>query len=128
MPSPLGLRRRLGALFGFGAANATAVPDIPKVGITLVGPDGTEQITEAFAGSTLVGAGAKLKRPIATGCSESNCGTCRVEVLDGAENLSEQTAKERATLKENNFPTHFRLACRAELIQGSVKVRAFELI
>ncbi len=128
MPSPLGLRRRLKALFGLDDAPVTAVPDIPKVSVTLVGPDGAEQVTETFAGSTLVGAGAKLKRPIATGCSEANCGTCRVEVLEGAENFSEQTAKERATLKENNFSTSYRLACRAELIKGSVKVRAFELI
>jgi ferredoxin len=127
MPSPFGIRRRLKALFGMEATK-TSVPDVPKVALTVLGPNGTEEHVEAFIGSTIVGAGAKLKRPIATGCSESNCGTCRVEVLEGADGLSEQSAKERATLKDNNFPTEYRLACRAELVKGAVKVRAFELM
>jgi ferredoxin len=127
MPSPFGIRRRLKAMFGM-ESTPTSVPEIPMVALTVLGPNGTEESVQAFIGSTLVGAGSKMKRPIATGCSESNCGTCRVEVLEGADCLSEQTAKERATLKENNFPTEYRLACRAELVKGTVKVRAFELM
>ena len=128
MPSPFGIRRRLKELLGMGGAPAAAEPPPPKVGLVVVGPDGNEQATEAFIGTTVSSASTKLKRPIATGCSESTCGTCRVEVLEGGENLAEQTPRERATLKENNFSTSFRLACRAELVKDSVKVRAFELM
>lgn len=127
MPTPFGIRRRLKALFGIDTKAAVA-EEIPKVQLTLVGPDGAEQSTEAFVGSTIVSAGTRFKRPLATGCSEANCGTCRVEVLEGADNLTEQTARERATLKENNFPTTYRLACRTELVKGAVKVRGFELM
>lgn len=128
MSSPLGLRRRLKSLFGIESAPASAAPETPKVKLTVVRPDGTEEVTEAFAGATLVGAGTRMKRPIATGCSESSCGTCRVEVLEGAENLSEQSAKEVRTLEENKFPPHLRLGCKAELVRGEVKVRAFEIV
>lgn len=127
MPTPFGIRRRLKALFGI-AAPAEARQEIPKVQLTLVGPDGSEQVTEAFVGSTIVSAGTRFKRPLATGCSEASCGTCRVEVLEGAENLTEQTARERMTLKENNYPTTWRLGCKVELVAGAVKVRGFELM
>lgn len=101
---------------------------VPKVTLTVVGPDGAEQVAEADVGTTMIGATSRFKRPIATGCSEASCGTCRVEVLEGGENLTEQSARERATLKENNFPTTMRLACRTELVKGAVKVRAAELM
>jgi ferredoxin len=127
MPTPFGIRRRLKSLFGMESV-PTSVPDIPMVSVTVVGPTGTEETVQAFIGATLVGAGSKMKRPIATGCSETNCGTCRVEVLEGADCLTEQTAKERATLKENNFSTDYRLACCTELVKGAVKVRAFEVM
>ncbi len=128
MPSPFGIRRRLKKLLGMEAGPAEAKEVIPKVQFTVVGPDGAEQTTEADVGTTLIGATSRFKRPIATGCSEGSCGTCRVEVLEGAENITEQSARERATLKENNFPTSMRLACRTELVKGTVKVRAAELM
>ena len=128
MPSPFGIRRRLKKLLGMDAGPAAPKEVIPKVHLTVVGPDGAEQVAEADVGTTVVGATSRFKRPIATGCSEASCGTCRVEVLEGAENLTEQSARERATLKENNFPATMRLACRTELVKGSVKVRAAELM
>ena len=128
MPSPFGIRRRLKTLLGIAPAASATREEIPKVSFTLVGPDGSEQSCQADIGSTVVGAASRFKRPLSTGCSESTCGTCRVEVLEGAENLVEQSARERATLKENNFPTTWRLGCRAELVKDSVKVRGFELM
>jgi len=128
MPSPFGLRRRLKALFGIASAPVAAAPPPPKVSLTVVGPDGVEQSTDASVGATVLSASSRLRRPIASGCSESTCGTCRVEVLEGAGNLGEQTARERATLKENGYSPDWRLSCRAELVKDAAKVRAFELI
>jgi ferredoxin len=128
MSSPFGVRRRLKALFGIESAPAAAAPERAKVQLTLVGPDGSEQTTEAFAGTSLVSASTRLKRPIATGCSESTCATCRVEVLEGAENLAPQSDREVNTLAENKHPTTLRLGCRAEVLGGAVKVKAFELL
>lgn len=127
MSSPFGLRRRLKSMLGI-APTPAPTDDRPKVQLTVVGPDGTEQTTEAFAGSTLVSVSTRLRRPIATGCSESTCATCRVEVLEGAENLVAQSDREVNTLAENKHPTTLRLACRTEVKGGAVKVRAFELL
>lgn len=129
MSSPFGIRRRIKRLLGMPLDGQSApAEEVVKAQLVVVGPTGAEQQASVNAGVTLLQAGGALAKPIASGCSDSSCATCRVEVLEGAENLDEQTAKERATLKENGYPTTLRLACRAELLKGSVKVKAFELI
>lgn len=128
MPSPFGIRRRLKKLLGMQAkAPAAQREEIPKVQLVLVGPDGSEQHASADVGSSIVSATSRMKRPIATGCSDSTCGTCRVEILEGGDNVAEQSARERATLKDGGFPQTYRLGCRTELVKGTVKARAFEL-
>lgn len=128
MPSPFGIRRRLKSLLGIETKATTTVrEEIPKVDLVIVGPDGKEQAVSVDVGSSIVSASSRMKRPIATGCSDSTCGTCRVEIVEGAENCVEQSPRERATLKDNGFPTTLRLACRTELVKGAVKVKAFEL-
>ena len=127
MPSPFGIRRRLKKLFGMEAKVAAAREEIPKVELLIVGPDGNEQSVKVDVGSSIVSASSRMKRPLATGCSDSTCGTCRVEILEGADNVAEQSARERATLKDNGYPQTYRLGCRTELIKGTVKVRGFEL-
>lgn len=128
MPTPFGIRRRIKRLLGMPIEGAQAQEEVVKAQITVVGPNGAEQHGQVNAGVTLLAAAGVLAKPISSGCSDSSCATCRVEVLEGAENLDEQNARERATLKENGYPTNLRLACRAELRQGAVKVKAFELI
>ena len=125
MPTPFGVRRRLKRILGMDAA-ASAAPRAERVAITVVGPKGEEQTGESPKGSTILAASGVLKRPIASGCADSTCGTCRVEVLEGGETLTKADARERATLKEGGFPITMRLACRVE-IDGPMKVRAFEL-
>lgn len=128
MPTPFGIRRRIKRLLGMPIEGAAAAEEVVKVSLTVVAPSGQENSCQATAGQTILTAAGGLAKPISSGCSDSSCGTCRVEVLEGAENLPEQAARERATLKENGFPTTLRLACRTEILQGSVKVKAFELI
>lgn len=128
MATPFGIRRRVKRLFGIpldSAPVADAAP--PPVALTVVGPKG-EASVEGPPESTLLALSGKLRHPIASGCSDSSCGTCRVEVLEGAENLSPSEARERATLKENGHPTTLRLACRAELMSGAARVQAFEVV
>lgn len=133
MSTPFGIRRRLKRLLGIDpgpvtASSSTAAPAPAPVGLTLVGPDGGEQSCTAAPGSTVLATSGKLRRPLASGCADSTCGTCRVEVLEGAEHLSPHDGRERATLRENGLPDAYRLACRTEIVSGSVKVRGFELI
>ena len=128
MATPFGIRRRFRRIFGLPLDSAVeAAPVAALVSLTVVSPKG-EQTTESAAESTLLAISGRAKNPISSGCSDSSCGTCRVEVLDGADNLTGQDAKERGTLKENGYPTTLRLACRAALVGGSAKVRAFEVV
>jgi ferredoxin len=106
----------------------SAEPTVEKGTLTVVGPTGEEQTCQTALGSSLLGASGNLKRPIASGCADSTCATCRVEVLEGADNLSAPHPRERATLKQNGQPTNLRLSCMTTLDRGTVKVKAFELV
>ena len=53
-------------------------------------------------------------------CTEGICGTCVIEVADGAEFLSEFTQEEKDFLGE---PNHERLACQCKIRGGCVKIR-----
>jgi ferredoxin len=130
MPSPLGIRRRLKSLLGLGGNEKSSEgrEETPKVTVTLVAPSGEECTGKADAGATIVFATGRLKRSLATGCSDSTCSTCRVDVLEGAENLSPKDEREEATLKANGRPDTMRLGCRTEIVKGSVKVRAYEVV
>lgn len=128
MATPFGIRRRIKSLFGMESKPKDTGVAREKITLKVVGPTGEEQVGTAYAGSTILAASGNLRRPIASGCAQGDCGTCRVEILEGDENLSEQTARERSTLKSNGHPVTWRLSCRAEVVKGECKVRAFELV
>ena len=50
------------------------------------------------------------------GCSNGVCGTCEVEILDGAKNLNEMTEEEEDLGMEGNK----RLGCQCQLTGGTV--------
>lgn len=53
------------------------------------------------------------------GCLSGSCGSCRIEILEGEENLSEPSFIEQDTLKslasEYNDEKKLRLSCRAKI-------------
>lgn len=53
-------------------------------------------------------------------CTEGVCGTCVIEVVEGAENLSEQTQEEKDFLGEQDRE---RLACQCKILGGCVKIK-----
>ena len=59
------------------------------------------------------------------GCTVGSCGTCRLELLEGAENVSPPSEDERETLEMCTDLETARLGCQL-LIQGDVKIRQLE--
>lgn len=53
------------------------------------------------------------------GCKDGICGTCRIKVTEGNENLSEKNEQEKDMFPEN--PTE-RLACQCTLKSGSITI------
>ncbi len=132
MATPFGLRRRIRRLLGWPVAPVGRTGETVSAAtmFTLVvrDPAGEEHACQAPSGSTVLAASARLRRPIASGCAEGSCGTCRVTVLDGAEHLTPQDEAERATLRAVGHPAALRLACRAELRGSGVRVEAHEVL
>lgn len=72
------------------------------------------------------------------GCLAGSCGSCRIIVEDGAQNLSSMSAIEENTVqavieeseKNNGKGTLdgkvVRLSCRAKILQGKVKITPLE--
>ncbi|EQA38358.1 adenylate/guanylate cyclase catalytic domain protein [Leptospira inadai serovar Lyme str. 10] len=52
----------------------------------------------------------------------ARCSTCRVLVLEGADNLSARNEKESALAERKGFPENVRLACQSRVL-GDIKVR-----
>ena len=52
-------------------------------------------------------------------CNSGVCGTCQIEVLEGAENLGELNQEEKDLAMDQNH----RLACQCKIMQGVVKVK-----
>jgi len=53
------------------------------------------------------------------GCRQGMCGTCKVEVLEGMENLSEKNDNEN----QSGLADNERLCCQAKINGGTVKIR-----
>ena len=56
------------------------------------------------------------------GCRHGVCGTCKIEITDGANNLGELTEEEIDMDRDKNH----RLACQAKIMQGNVKIKIEE--
>jgi len=57
---------------------------------------------------------------------EGNCTTCRLLILDGIENCSEETEKEKALIEQAHTTEGFRLACQTS-INGDITARRLVL-
>ncbi|MFT5583823.1 MAG: ferredoxin [Cognaticolwellia sp.] len=129
--TPFGIRKRLKRLLGLdpSESNEDARPPArEKVTLILVDEKGEEQTYQGGSGDTPLFISGNMAKPIGSGCNDSSCATCRVEILEGHENVSPQGPGETETLLANAFDENLRLACRMEILQGSVKVRAYEFL
>ena len=79
-----------------------------------------EESIEVSSDEDLVDTGEKLG--VAFGCIDGRCGSCRVEIVEGAENLSELTKNELDMGMNDDEP--FRLLCQCRIKkQGLIKIR-----
>ncbi len=59
------------------------------------------------------------KSGIPFSCNSGVCGTCQVEVIEGAENLAELNQEE----KDLGMDCHNRLSCQCVIKSGTVKIK-----
>jgi len=87
----------------------------------------TGESCEVDVEDTLVDATFRYDLPIRYRCERAVCTTCLVEVLEGGENLSEPTEREKQTLQTIKAKTNWRLACQCEIL-GDVKLDYIPII
>ncbi len=128
--TPFRIRARLKKLLGLGGPPAPppARPQVPRHDVVFVCPDGTRYTVAAKEGDSLAMASGRGPQPIATGCADSTCGTCAVELLAGAERVSAPDDRELDTRRAAGVPEGQRLACRARVEGAGVEVRVLKVL
>jgi ferredoxin len=89
-------------------------PRMPNVFFegNLFGDDRSVDVPE---GGPLVDVCDAARAPVPFSCRSATCGTCRVEIVEGAELLEPPEPAEEDLLAIFGDPGHFRLACQAKL-------------
>lgn len=126
--TPFGIRKKIKSLLGLDAPVAPKAPERPKYSVTFQLPNGEKYSVDAKEGDSLVLASGRGAYPIATGCSDGSCATCRVEVISGAESLSQADAYENTTKSNNNVDLSLRLGCQAAILGPNVEVRIVNVL
>jgi 2Fe-2S ferredoxin len=84
--------------------------------VTFEGTNKTEVTVEAPAGARLADLADENAAPIPFSCRSASCGTCRSEVVEGAEHLSDPEDEELDVLDIfGDDPKKKRLCCQARL-------------
>ncbi|MDC0748440.1 2Fe-2S iron-sulfur cluster-binding protein [Polyangium mundeleinium] len=81
---------------------------------------------DAEPGDALVDVSDACRAPVSFSCRSASCGTCLVEVLEGAALLAPPKADESEVLDLFDAPPSQRLACAARLVaqgEGLVRLR-----
>lgn len=83
------------------------------------------QSFDVAAGTTILVSAIQNGLQLRHDCTEAICGTDRVKILSGKEQLSEKTENEELTLEMMNAGPDDRLACVAQIV-GDVTVEVLE--
>lgn len=131
--TPFGIRKKLKSLLGLGGASGAGdttpkEKEVPSFQVTFVLPDGSSYDARAKEGDTLVMSSNRGPSPIATGCADGTCATCRCEVLSAHDQLTPETEHEKTTKRTNNVPGEFRLGCQTGVLGAGVKVKIVNVL
>ena len=83
------------------------------------------QTFEVATGTTILVSAVQNGLQVRHDCTEAICGTDRVKIVSGKENLSARTENEELTLEMMNGGPDDRLACVARIV-GDVTVQVLE--
>jgi ferredoxin len=84
---------------------------------------GRSKLVEAPAGGELVDICDHFLAPIPFSCRSASCGTCQVEVVEGALHLEPPSPEETELLKLLGGEGTHRLACQARVRPGPGLIR-----
>ena len=127
--TPFGIRKKLKAILGFKPPpSAPPRPERPRYTVHFELPNGDTFEAEGKQGDSLVLASGRGPYPIATGCSDGTCGTCKIEILAGVENISQSDEYEERTKKENSVDQHLRLGCQAAILGSGISIKMINVL
>lgn len=100
------------------------MPDMPTIEFEGAGLAG-DKTAEAPNGGDLLEICDDVLAPIAFSCRSASCGTCHIEVFEGAELLEAMGEDEEDLLDLLDGPENSRLACQAQVKPGPglIKIR-----
>lgn len=127
--TPFRIRQRIKKLLGLDAPpKPPKAPASPRYSVRFQLPDGTSYEASGKAGDPLARVSGRGPRPLLTGCPDSTCGTCAVEILAGHDHISSESEREVATRRANGVADGLRLACSTSVMGEGVEVRVLRVL
>lgn len=128
--TPFGIRKRLKRLLGLEASAKPAKkrPEVPRFEVRFELPDGTSYEAKGKAGDPIARISGRGPRPLSTGCADTSCGTCAIEIIAGEGQITPESDHEARTRKANGVPDGRRLACATAITGPGVVVQVFSVL
>jgi ferredoxin len=127
--TPFGIRKKIKQLLGLeNNTPSPTKPTRPTYSVQFVLANDHEYSADAKEGDSLVLTSGRSEAPISTGCTDGTCGTCQVEVLEGADGLTLCSEHESKTKANNGIDASRRLGCQTAVIGTGVKVKIINVL
>jgi ferredoxin len=127
--TPFNIRKLVKKLLGIDkSGDDPSSKPAARYSVTFELPDGSSYAIKARHEDSLVLASGRGAHPIATGCSDGTCGTCRVVVLEGGDQLTPATEHEARARRANGVPETERLGCQTLVLGEGVRVRIVNVL